>query len=29
MTSDYIYDESVTLTHRRTGDIDAGIEIGR
>nr|WP_254921699.1 hypothetical protein [Halorubrum sp. Ea1] len=29
MTSDYIYDESVTLTHRRTGDIDARIEIGR
>lgn len=29
MTSDYIYDESVTLAHRRTGDIDAGLEIGR
>jgi len=29
MTSDYIYDESVTLTHRRTRDIDAGLEIGR
>lgn len=29
LTSDYIYDESVTLTHRRTGDIDAGLEIGR
>ena len=29
MTSDYIYDEAVTLTYRRTGDIDAGLEIGR
>ena len=29
MTSDYIYDEAVTLTQRRTGDIDAGLEIGR
>jgi predicted nucleic acid-binding protein len=29
MTSDYVYDEVVTLTHRRTGDIDAGLEVGR
>lgn len=29
LTSDYIYDEVVTLTHRRTGDITAGIEVGR
>ena len=29
MTSDYVYDELVTLTHRRTGDIDAGLEVGR
>ena len=29
MTSDYVYDEAVTLTQRRTGDIDAGLEIGR
>jgi len=29
MTSDYVYDEVVTLTHRRTGDIDAGLAVGR
>jgi len=29
LTSDYVYDEVVTLTHRRTGDITAGIEVGR
>lgn len=29
MTSDYVYDEVVTLTQRRTGDVAAGIEIGR
>ena len=29
MTSDYIYDEAVTLTQRRTGDVEAGLEIGR
>jgi len=28
-TSDYVYDEVVTLTHRRTGDVTAGIEVGR
>jgi predicted nucleic acid-binding protein len=29
LTSDYVYDEVVTLTHRRTGNITAGIEVGR
>ncbi|MFC6756915.1 MULTISPECIES: type II toxin-antitoxin system VapC family toxin [Haloarcula] len=29
LTSDYVYDEVVTLTHRQTGDIAAGIEVGR
>ena len=29
LTSEYVYDEVVTLTHRRTGDISAGIEVGR
>ena len=29
MTSEYVYDEVVTLTHRRTGDITAGAEVGR
>lgn len=29
MTSEYVYDEVVTLTHRRTGDISAGVEVGR
>jgi predicted nucleic acid-binding protein len=29
MTSDYIYDEVVTLTHRQTGDVDARVEFGR
>ncbi|QUO47720.1 type II toxin-antitoxin system VapC family toxin [Halorubrum ruber] len=28
-TSDYVYDETVTLTQRRTGDVDAGLEVGR
>jgi len=29
LTSDYVYDELVTLTHRRTGSIDDGVEVGR
>lgn len=29
ITSEYIYDEVVTLTHRRTGNISDGIEVGR
>ena len=29
MTSDYVYDEVVTLTQRRTGDTDAGLEVGK
>jgi predicted nucleic acid-binding protein len=29
LTSEYVYDEVVTLTYRRTGDIAAGIEVGR
>ena len=29
MTSDYVYDETVTLTQTRTGDVDAGLEVGR
>jgi Predicted nucleic acid-binding protein, contains PIN domain len=29
MTSDYVYDETVTLSQMRTGDIDAGLEVGR
>jgi len=29
LTSDYVYDEVVTLTQRRTGDMAAGIEVGR
>lgn len=29
MTSDYVYDEVVTLTQRRTGSTDAGLEVGR
>ncbi|MGM0447465.1 MAG: type II toxin-antitoxin system VapC family toxin [Methanobacteriota archaeon] len=29
MTSDYVYDETVTLTQMRTGDVDAGLEVGR
>ncbi len=29
MTSDYVYDEVVTLTQRRTGSVADGIEIGR
>ncbi|MEZ3117663.1 type II toxin-antitoxin system VapC family toxin [Halobaculum sp. MBLA0147] len=28
-TSDYVYDEVVTLTQRRTGDREAGLEVGR
>ncbi|RAW46111.1 VapC toxin family PIN domain ribonuclease [Halorubrum sp. 48-1-W] len=29
MTSDYVYDESVTLTYRRTGRMADAIELGR
>ena len=29
MTSDYVYDEVVTLTQRRTGSVADGIEVGR
>ncbi|SDF03949.1 hypothetical protein SAMN04488067_101517 [Halorubrum xinjiangense] len=29
MTSDHVYDETVTLTQMRTGDVDAGLEVGR
>ena len=29
LTSDYLYDEVVTLTHQRTGDITAGVDVGR
>lgn len=29
MSSDYIYDESVTLTHRRTGRMADAIELGQ
>ncbi|MEZ3163809.1 PIN domain-containing protein [Halorubrum sp. RMP-47] len=29
MTSDYVYDETVTLTQMRTGDIDAGRKVGQ
>ena len=29
MTSDYVYDEVVTLTQRRTGDVAAGQAVGR
>jgi predicted nucleic acid-binding protein len=29
MTSDYVYDEVVTLTHRRTGSVADGVEVGR
>lgn len=29
MTSDYVYDEVVTLTQKRTGSVDDGIAIGR
>lgn len=29
LTSEYIYDEVVTLAHRRTGNISDGIEVGR
>jgi len=28
-TSDYIYDETVTLTYRRTGTVDDAITVGR
>jgi len=29
LTSEYVYDEAVTLTYQRTGDMTAGIEVGR
>lgn len=29
MTSDYVYDEVVTLTQKRTGSVDEGVAIGR
>lgn len=29
LTSEYVYDEVVTLTYKRTGDITAGTEVGR
>ncbi|WP_254543551.1 type II toxin-antitoxin system VapC family toxin [Halomarina pelagica] len=29
VTSDYVYDEVVTLTHRRTGRIEDAVELGR
>ena len=29
MTSDHVYDETVSLTQMRTGDVDAGLEVGR
>lgn len=29
LTSDYVYDEAVTLTHRRTGRMEDAIELGR
>lgn len=29
LTSDYVYDEAVTLAHRRTGSMEDAIEIGR
>lgn len=29
MTSDYIYDKTVTLTQMRAGEIESGIELGR
>jgi len=29
MTSDYVYDEVVTLTQMRTGEIETGLELGR
>jgi hypothetical protein len=29
LTSDYVYDEVVTLTKRRTGDTTAALEVGR
>ncbi|MFB6167716.1 MAG: type II toxin-antitoxin system VapC family toxin [Haloferacaceae archaeon] len=28
-TSDYVYDEAVTLTQRRTGSVADGLEVGR
>jgi predicted nucleic acid-binding protein len=28
-TSEYVYDETVTLTQRRMGDPNAGVEVGR
>jgi hypothetical protein len=29
LTSEYVYDELVTLTYRRTGSVQAGIDVGR
>lgn len=29
MTSEYVYDEVVTLTHRRTGEVADALEVGR
>jgi predicted nucleic acid-binding protein len=29
MTSEYVYDEAVTLTQMRTGDIEAGLALGQ
>lgn len=29
LTSDYVYDEAVTLTRRRTDSVEAALEIGR
>ncbi|WP_458210923.1 type II toxin-antitoxin system VapC family toxin [Haladaptatus sp. NG-SE-30] len=29
ITSEYIYDEAITLTHRRTGRMEDAIELGR
>lgn len=29
MTSDYVYDEAVTLTQMRTGESESGLELGR
>ncbi|WP_136592003.1 type II toxin-antitoxin system VapC family toxin [Salinigranum halophilum] len=29
LTSEYVYDELVTLTHRRTGSVQEGIHVGR
>ena len=29
MTSEYVYDEAVTLTQMRTGDVESGLSLGR